>query len=74
MLKINANIHNPARYSVELLYNKTRTLNLINKLQNEYTCTNLPFERQPIKSVIWTVINDIIKEGKIALNTKKQSL
>lgn len=47
------------------------TFKLINKLQNEYTCNNLPLERQSIKMAILTIPVDLKKEDMLALKINK---
>ena len=48
-LKVAANKHNPARSGSEQPCDKTKTFKLVNKLQTEYTCSDVPAARHPMK-------------------------
>ena len=48
-LKVAANKHNPARSGSEQPCDKNKTFKLVNKLQRECTCSDIPAARHPIK-------------------------
>ena len=72
-IKTIASKHNAARSGGEQPCDRSDTFKLVNKLQSQYTCNDLPADRHPMKRIVAKKFDSLIRDGKLRLVANKKN-